>query len=134
MEYHELKEYLESIPFWKHLGMKVMTAENGYAELYLPFKQELAQIANNMHGGALATLLDAAGATALLSFLEGKLISTVELKLNYLRPVTPQEREVTAYARAAHAGNSLGVSTIEVKNESEKLVAIGQGTYKMYSP
>jgi len=129
MELNLFKEYLENIPFWKYLGIKVRRVGNGYAELLLAFKEELAQVSSNMHGGALASLLDAAGAIALSSSIGNKMVATVEMKINYLKPVTPEQTEVTAHARAVYSGKSFGVSTIEVKNDEGTLVATGLATY-----
>lgn len=129
MELGEYKVFLENIPFWKHLGIKVRKAENGYAELFLPFKEELGQIRANMHGGALASLLDAAGAIALSSYIGNKLVATVEMKINYLKPVTPEQSEVTAHAKAVQVGSTFGVSSIDIKNGDGTLVATGIGTY-----
>jgi len=129
MQFQQLKEYLENIPFWKYLGIKVHKVENGYVELYLPFKKELGQVHGNMHGGALATLLDTAGAVAVRSTINHEVVNTTEMKINYLRPVTPDQSAVIASGRVIHAGETLGVSNVELRNSEEKLVAAGIGTY-----
>ena len=120
---------LENIAFWKHLGIRVERIENGRAALRLPFKAELGQYYANMHGGALAALLDAAGAVALLSITGNRTVNTVELKINYLKPVTPEQTGVTGHGTVARAGRSIGVCTVEVKNDDDALVATGIATY-----
>lgn len=133
LEFSKLKEHLENIPFWKYLGIKVRDMDVGYAELYLPFKEELAQNYANMHGGALATLLDVAGAVALITSVGSKVVNTAEMKINYLKPVTPEQTEVRAYGRVVQVGGTLGICTVELKNGEERLVAIGIGTYAIRS-
>jgi len=120
---------LENIAFWKHLGIQVEHIEDGRAALRLPFKAALGQYYANMHGGALAALLDAAGAVALLSVVGNRTVNTVELKINYLKPVTPDQTGVTAHGTVARAGKSIGVCTVEVKNDDDALVATGIATY-----
>ncbi len=131
MEVETLIGLLEASPYWRYLGMKVRNVEPGRAELALAFKKELGQLMSFMHGGAVASLLDAAGGAALLQMLdlENEVITTAEMKLNYLLPVTVDQREITACARVVKKGKTLGVSTIEVKNSAGEIVAVGIGTY-----
>ena len=131
MEKEKLINYLEAIPFWKHLEMKVKKMGQGYVELTMPFKEEFTQGKSHMHGGALASLLDNAGAIALRTYLEFgvETVATVEMKINYLLPVTSDQREIVACGRVIKAGRTLGVSTIEIKNDKENIVAVGIGTY-----
>jgi uncharacterized protein (TIGR00369 family) len=122
---------LESSPYWSLLGMKVRRMEAGYAELVMPFKAELGQLLSFMHGGAVASLLDAAGAVAFFQMLdlEKEVVTTAEMKLNYLNPITLDQKEITACARVVKKGKTLGVSLIEVKNGGGDLFAIGIGTF-----
>ncbi len=126
-------EILENIPFWKHLGITVRRIDDGYAELRLPFKQELEQLEANMHGGALASLLDVAGAVALRARLGQAKINTAELKINYLKPVTSHQTEVLAYGRVVHAGRTLGVCSVEVTDGEGTMVSTGIATFVILS-
>ncbi len=133
MKATEFAAIVEAIPYWKLLGMKVRKAEEGYAELYLPFHDELQQAHSFMHGGAIASLLDAAGAVALISKRDFEItVNTVEMKLNFLNPVTFGQKEIVAQGRAIKLGKTLGVSLIEVKDTSDNIIAIGTGTYIVY--
>jgi len=133
MNAKELARILESSPYWSLLGLKIRKLEEGFAELYLPFKPELEQVFSVMHGGAVASLLDAAGAVAFFKQMDlaSETISTVELKINYLNPVTIDQEEITATGKVIKKGRKIGVSTIEVKNKSSEIVAIGIGTYAL---
>ncbi len=129
MQIDDLKAVLESVPYWKLLGIKVRKAEKGYVELYLPFKEDLSQFRGHIHGGALASIMDAAGAIALIMLTDSKMVVTIEMKINYLKPVTPDQKEITACAKVVQAGKTIGVSSIELKNENDLLVAVGLATF-----
>jgi uncharacterized protein (TIGR00369 family) len=55
----------------------------------------------------------------------------VDLRIDYLRPARGSLR-VTA--RAVKVGRTLGVADIEVRDEEDRLVAIGRGTYLVPRP
>ena len=64
----------------------------------------------------MATLADSAAAWAIfgLDDLKGKPV-TVEMKINYLKPVC--SGKLVAEARTVHEGSRIFVSDVEVKNE-----------------
>jgi len=131
MDTRDVINALEFSPYWTLLGMKVGHLEKNFARLHLPFSAHLEQIFSVMHGGALASLLDAAGAVAFFPELDlaRETISTIELKINYLNPVTRGQVEVIASGQVIKKGKKVGVSRIEIHNASQELVAIGIGTY-----
>ncbi len=122
---------LESSPYWSLLGLKVRKIEHGEAEIILPVRKELGQVFSVMHGGAAASLLDAAGAVSLFDQIdfENEAVTTVELKINYLYPVTLQEKEIIASGRVIKKGRNISVCLIEIINDSGQKIAIGIGTY-----
>ncbi|MGI6485201.1 MAG: PaaI family thioesterase [Tepidanaerobacteraceae bacterium] len=134
MNEHTIIEKLESSPFWSLLGIKVVKLEVGLSEVYLPFKPELEQIFSTMHGGVIATLLDAAGGTAFFKMidLENVYTRTIEIKVNYLKPVLRDQKAITAIGKVIKKGRRIGVSSIEVKNTSNELVAFGIGTFALF--
>ena len=69
--------------------MRVEHVEENFARLTMPFRGEITQPLGTVHGGALASLADSAMAIALLSASgPNKRVVTIELKINYLEPVT----------------------------------------------
>jgi len=131
MDPRDVINALESSPYWTLLGMKVGHLEPNLARLHLPFSAHLEQIFSVMHGGALASLLDAAGAVAFFPELDlaRETISTIELKINYLNPVTRGQAEIVATGQVIKKGKKVGVSRIEIHNTFRELVAIGIATY-----
>jgi uncharacterized protein (TIGR00369 family) len=89
---------------------------------------------NTAHGAAIAGFMDCVlGLSALsLAFTENNLTSTVEFKINYIRPVKLGE-ELVGTGKVIHKGKSLIISSAEVRvSGSDDLVAVGQGTFNTY--
>ncbi|MBS0248328.1 MAG: PaaI family thioesterase [Proteobacteria bacterium] len=77
-----------------------------------------------VHGGFAATLLDSALACAILStILKGETSTTLELKLNFVRPITKDTGPVRAEGRLIHRGRSVATSEGDLKDASGKLYA-----------
>lgn len=85
------------------------------------------------HGAVVAGFMDCVlGLSALsLAVTEANLTSTVEFKINYIRPVKLGEKLIGS-GRVVHKGKSLIISSGEVKTLSGELVAVGQGTFNTY--
>lgn len=128
----QLKAFLEADGYWKHLGMKVRSLQKGYAELSLKLREELTHsYGSMMHGGAMASLLDASVFVSMILLMdfERERTTTIELKINYLKPVRfSDEREIVSCARVVKKGKSVAVGTCEIK-DGEELIAMGIATY-----
>lgn len=87
------------------------------------------------HGGALMALMDTAlGAVAIVhAASQGRATSTVEMKVNFLRPVHEGHVLVTK-AKLLHAGRSLLVIDGEAHEATTgKLVAHAIGTFNLFN-
>lgn len=119
-------------PFIASMGIQVPDLGLGYARFIMPFKPGLANSIGLLQGGMIAALADEAVAYALWSLVpEGELISTVELKVNFLAPV--RSGPIEAIARIAKRGRTISLGEVEVL-EREQLVAKGLFTYIHLSP
>lgn len=120
---------LDRSPFQQVLGLKVarLDLDEPRVDLLLPFRPALARQAGSeqLHGGALASLIDIAGDYALAVRL-GYFISTINLHTDYLRP---SNGTVRASAMIVRCGRTIGVADIDVFDCSNRLVASGRGTY-----
>jgi uncharacterized protein (TIGR00369 family) len=85
------------------------------------------------HGGSIAGFMDCVLGLAALSeaVTRNVLTSTVEFKINFIRPAKLGE-ELTGFGKVIHKGKSLLISSGEIKTSSGDLVAIGQGTFNTY--
>jgi uncharacterized protein (TIGR00369 family) len=85
------------------------------------------------HGAVVAGFMDCVlGLSALsLAVTQGLLTSTVEFKINFLRPVHLGE-DIIGSGQVVHRGKSLLISSGEIKNSAGEMVALGQGTFNAY--
>jgi uncharacterized protein (TIGR00369 family) len=81
------------------------------------------------HGGFTATLLDSALGCAINTMAqEGKVYTTLELKISYIRPITEAVGPLRCEARAIHVGKRVGTAEGRVMDSQGKLYAHGTTT------
>lgn len=86
------------------------------------------------HGAAIAGFMDCVLGLSALSeaITRDNLTSTVEFKINYIRPVKLGET-IIGTGKVIHKGKSLIISSGEIRIDgTSDLVAIGQGTFNTY--
>lgn len=106
------------------IGFEPVSIEKGAAVFKLDAKMERhANPMGTLHGGILCDLADGAMGMACASLLaEGESFTTLELKINFLRPV--RDAKLEARAKAVHAGKMMVYLECEVFSvPDEKLVA-----------
>jgi uncharacterized protein (TIGR00369 family) len=82
-----------------------------------------------VHGGVAATLLDSAMGCAVHSTLPaGAGYTTLEIKVNYIRPMTAETGLVRCEARVVHLGGRTATADGRVLDASGKLYAHGTTT------
>jgi len=114
-------------PFPQYLGFELTKLEHGYACIKLPYKKELTQGQNYIHGGAIATLGDSAVAFALATIIDGgENMLTIEFKINY---IAPADDDIFAHARIIHKGSKTAVGEADIKKSDGTLVAKSIVTY-----
>jgi uncharacterized protein (TIGR00369 family) len=80
-----------------------------------------------VHGGILCDLADAAMGMAYASLLRpGESFTTLELKINFLKPVW--KTKLTAVAHVVKGGRTVGLVECDIFDEAESLVARASGT------
>jgi uncharacterized protein (TIGR00369 family) len=125
----ELNE-LESSNAWKYIGMEIVVNDQKQKGVRVKNTANLKQVYGNVHGGIIAMAIDAAMGVAVNEAIgPDQSAVTIELKVNYLRPV--MNSDFFAFAKLAKQGKQLLTGTIEVHDEEKKLVAIGISTYMM---
>ncbi|MFD1416872.1 PaaI family thioesterase [Oceanobacillus jeddahense] len=119
-------------PYWEHIGLREVELKDGHAILELPIIHEVTQSRQNVHGGVIASMVDAAVGAALRSLLEvGNAGVTVEMKLNYLRPANG--KKLIAKGEIIKKGGSLAVGNAVIENDAGDEVAAGMVTYMIKS-
>ena len=122
-----LRERLANNPFVRFMGVHVPELGEGYARFTLEIRPDFHNSQGFLQGGVIAALADEAVAYALFSLVpEGEMISTVEMKINFLAPA--QHGEIVAQAHIRKRGRTLSLGEVEVTQDS-RLVAKGMCTY-----
>lgn len=122
------------IPFNRHLGLRVCGLAEGAATIELPYRDELIgnPLLPSLHGGAIAMLLDATGGAAVWTRVSrDDLISTIDLRVDFLRPARPEP--LVARGRVVRLGNRVGVVELRASHagEEERPIAAGTGVYSI---
>jgi len=136
MEEQALREFMEqSVPFNRHLGMKIASMEPGKVRLQLAFREEFIgdPMRRALHGGVLSALADAAGGMAVWCATSdaNARVSTIDMRIDYLRPGKPEA--VCAEARVLRQGNRVGVTEMRLFHPSAEAetIASGKGVYNI---
>lgn len=115
-------------PYWKHMNMSVETGPDGKIQVVMEVTEELLQVYGNVHGGAIFGLMDSCIAVAVNQELGSeKGAPTVEMKINYLRPVN--KGRMTGRGRVIKRGQSIVVGQGEIFDSEDRIVAFGTGTF-----
>lgn len=86
-----------------------------------------------VHGGWAATIMDSALGCCVHTLLDrGEAYSTAEMKLNYIRPITPKTGEVSCEGKVVHKGRTLAVSEARLLDGNGKLLAFGTETCAIF--
>jgi uncharacterized protein (TIGR00369 family) len=126
------------IPFNKFLGMRVAEIDRGRVRLEIPFREELIgdPMRPALHGGVISALADTCGGAAVWSTLEDARmrVSTIDLRVDYLRPGRPET--LVAEAMIVRAGKRVGVVDIRLFHPSApgESIATGKGVYNITVP
>jgi len=113
----------ESMPFAKTLGLEMLGASPEKVQARVAWEDRLCTAGGILHGGALMSLADAAGAyCAFLNLPEGASgTATIESKTNFFRAV--RDGHVVATSRPLHRGRTTIVVETDLHDSVGKHVA-----------
>jgi uncharacterized protein (TIGR00369 family) len=115
-------------------GLRIAEVGEGEVTMALPCSKWLSTSAGTVQGGFTAMLAEAALAAAVFSTAPaGTATATLDLKVNYVRPVFPDGEDLLAKARVLHSGRTIAISSAELVNSEGKTVALATGS-TMYLP
>jgi uncharacterized protein (TIGR00369 family) len=120
---------VEQPPVGQLVGFRMTEAREGVVVMELNVEERHTSPPGSAHGGILVDVADAAMGCAYGTLLDEETATwtTVELKVNYLRPAWPGTH-VRAEGRVVHAGRTLALTECDVTNEEGKLLARASST------
>jgi uncharacterized protein (TIGR00369 family) len=109
------------------LGFRLVAAGPGSATVELDAGVRHANPMGTVHGGILCDIADAAMGIAYAAGLdEGETFTTLELKINFLKPV--RTGRLTATGRVVKSGHTVGLVECDVLDADQRLVARASST------
>ena len=129
-----LTQFVPNSPFVRLLGIELVDVGTDRAVVRLPFREDLVTIADVVHGGALASLIDMAAVAAAWAddaqptSMEG---ATVSLDVSYV--AAARGKDLTAVGVVSKRGRTLVFVDVRVTEPDERLVATGSAVVALGS-
>ena len=118
-----------NVPIGDTLGFHIVEVEHGRVALVGRPDERSFNLIGSVHGGWPAAILDSAMALSTLSSLDADQgFTTVDIKINYLRPITQETGEVRAEGRVIHGGRRISLSESRLLDRDGKLLCHGTST------
>jgi uncharacterized protein (TIGR00369 family) len=131
-----VRERTQENRYWRHLGVEVDDAGDGWVRLRVAVRDELRNAPGApLHGGVLSALVDMAVGGALATTQEqaagGVDQTTLDLNVSFLAAATGGT--VLAEARLLRRGRSVAFGEARITDETGRLLAVGRATYMILS-
>jgi uncharacterized protein (TIGR00369 family) len=109
-------------PVAQLIGMELAAVRPGWVVIELEAGKRHASPLGTVHGGVLGAIADAAMGLAYATMLkEAETFTTIEMKINFLRPVW--EGRLRAEGKVVNSGRNLGLVECDVTDQEQRLVA-----------
>ncbi len=118
---------LNSDNFLSNMNFTIENAEPGTLELSLPLDEKLLRPGDIMNGGAIMTVLDAAGGLCVMTYGDVANEVTISMNTNFLRAV--RKGPLTVIAKVTKRGRNITFSKIDLFDGDRKLCAEATGSW-----
>ena len=117
-----------NVPIGVHVGFRMAEVSKGRIVFTGLPGGNVLNLIGTVHGGYAATILDSALALSVLSMLDADSnFTTLEIKVNYVRPITPG-MAVRAEGTVVHSGRRVATSEARLTDSEGRLLAHGTTT------
>jgi len=114
-------------PIARLIGFNLTSVKPGEAVIEFQATEAHANPMGTLHGGVLCDIADAAMGLAYAANLgEGESFTTLELKINFLKPIW--KARLLAVARVVKQGRTVGLVECDVTDDKDTLVARATST------
>jgi uncharacterized protein (TIGR00369 family) len=122
-----LSEVVNQSPYFSLLSMKIKDLEWGTSVLEVELEEKHLQPFGYVHGGVIASVMDAAAFWAIFPQVkDGMGLTTVEIKVNYLAPV--RKGKLIAKGWCIKIGKTLALGEAFINGTEGNLLAHGTAT------
>jgi uncharacterized protein (TIGR00369 family) len=116
-------------PFARLFGMDDIHGGDGRFGCSMRSTPWLTSPSGTVYGGILAYLADSCLTGALSTVLDkNEIVAPLDLKVQFLRPVTADGKKLRCEAHIVHRGRSFAAARAEITNESGKTVALASSS------
>jgi len=120
---------IEGAPMVKLLGMHLTSVDEGRVVLEATPQPEHENGLGIAHGGFAATMLDTALSCAVNTVMPaGKVFTTLEMKIHYIRAISRRAGTLTCVGSVVHAGRTTATAEGRIVDADGKLYAHGTVT------
>lgn len=117
-----------NVPIGDHVGFRMAEVSKGRIVFTGKPGENVLNLIGTVHGGYAASILDSALALSILSSLDAEsAFTTLEIKINYVRPITVG-MDVRAEGVVIHSGRRVSTSEAKLTDTEGKLLAHGTTT------
>lgn len=125
---------LPGAPIASHINMDIIEVNEGSVTFRSTPDESHYNPIGMVHGGLVCTLLDSALGCATQTLLPaGTGYTSIELKVNYLRPVTATSGPLTCTGRVTKPGRRVTFAEGEVLDNQGKVVATASGSLLVFA-
>jgi uncharacterized protein (TIGR00369 family) len=122
-----LSKLVNDSPYFSLLSMEIKDLEWGTSLLGVELEEKHLQPFGYVHGGLIASVIDAAAFWAVFPQVkDGMGLTTVEMNVNYLAPV--QKGKLVAKGRCIKIGRTLALGEAYINSAEGNLLAHGTAT------
>jgi uncharacterized protein (TIGR00369 family) len=129
-----IETFIVGAPYGRRLGVRLEEVEHDRVRIRLPYVEDNTTIADVVHGGAIASLVDVAATAACWAsprVAPDARGTTIGFSINYL--TAGRGQDLVATATVIQRGASIAVCDVTVHGVDGSLVARAMVTYKIAS-
>lgn len=111
-------------PYENLLDMYIAERKEGFCRIGMAYRKEITNPHGNIHGGAIASIIDTAAVQGLRTiFAEGPYL-TVDVNIRYKKPSS--SLKIFAESRPRHLRGKFFISEVKVMDKENNLIAEAQ--------